>query len=42
LKNFPKVENWVHKLTNFRPKTLLYKDITYKRPLIVIVGPQKL
>jgi len=24
---------------NFRPKTLLYKNFTYKRPLIVIVGP---
>ena len=25
-------------LKNFRPKTLLYKNFTYKRPLIVIVG----
>ena len=26
-------------LRNFRPKTLLYKNFTYKGPLIVIVGP---
>jgi len=26
-------------LGHFRPKTLLYKNFTYKRPLIVIVGP---
>jgi len=26
-------------LKNFRPKTLLYKNFTYKRPLIVVVGP---
>jgi len=26
-------------LWNFRPRTLLYKNFTYKRPLIVIVGP---
>ena len=26
-------------LGNFRPKTLLYRNFTYKRPLIIIVGP---
>ena len=39
----PKVENWAQKRTsNFRPKTLLCKILTYKRPLIVIAAPQKL
>jgi len=38
LKNLPKVENWAQKRTEVSAKTLLYKNFTYKRPLIVIVG----
>jgi len=40
LKNPLKVKNLAkNALLNFRPKTLLYKNFTYKRLLIVIVGP---
>ena len=36
----PKSKIWLKNgLDIFRPKTLLYKNFTYKRPLIVIVGP---
>jgi len=43
LKNPLKVENLAQKLTSsYRPKTLMYKKFTYKRPLIAIVGSQKL
>jgi len=36
----PKSKIWPkNRLKNFQPKTLLYKNFTYKRPLIVIVGP---
>jgi len=36
----PKSKIWPKTgLRNSQPKTLLYKNFTYKRPLIVIVGP---